>query len=39
MDKLKIAYVDKGGSVSYGGNRIDYDNATCIRPAMWLSIG
>ena len=39
MDKLKIAYVDKGGSVSYGGNQIDYDNATCIRPAMRLLAG
>ena len=37
MDKLKIAYVDKGGKISFGGNQIDYDNKTCIRPALWVT--
>ena len=36
MDKLKIAYVDKGGSISVNGSQIDYDNKTCIRPAVWI---
>ena len=38
MDATKVAYVDKGGSLNYNGNRIDYDNKTCIRPVMWLSV-
>ena len=39
MDKLKIAYVDKGGTISVSGNQIDYDNNTCVRPAMWITVG
>ncbi|MBO4326683.1 MAG: hypothetical protein J5950_05385 [Clostridia bacterium] len=38
MDKLKIAYVDKGGAISYSGNQVDYNNNTCVRPAMWVVI-
>ena len=34
MDKLKIAYVDKGGVIKTSGSQIDYNNNTCIRPAV-----
>jgi len=34
MDKLRIAYVDKGGVIKTSGSQIDYNNNTCIRPAV-----